>query len=577
MIVIPPGASTMTPASPVRARARQILLLTMIASALSGHTTAQSAARRPAVEREPVDLDAIYRIKDEGFQRSRAMETLSFLSDVHGPRLTNSPGMRAAAEYARKYMTEIGLTNPRFEAWGPFGRGWANERTSVHVVSPQPWVALAYPKAWTPGTKGTLTGEAVAVSIERDEDFAKHKGTLKGRFVLLSPERDVQRLAEPQAARYTDQDLADLARQPVGPTRFARPRSPQTPPAPDATPGSPDARRGATPAQTEFRRRRMTFLMDEGALAIVESSPGDRGDAGAVRVQGPRPGEGSRNPQDPAVLPQIVLAGEHYNRIVRTLKRKVPVTLEVNVQNRFHDQDLMSFNVLADLPGTDKADELVLLGAHFDSWHTGTGATDNAVSCAVVMEAMRILKAAGLQTRRTVRAALWTGEEQGLLGSRAYVKEWLADRETMQLKPGHAKLAAYFNQDNGAGGYRGIYLQGNEAAAPIFEAWMEPFHNLGMTTLAIRPTSGTDHIAFDAVGLPGFQFVQDPLDYDARTHHTNLDLYDRVPPDDVMKNAVILASFAYHAANREERLPRKPLPKPQPVQPGPATPTSGQY
>jgi Zn-dependent M28 family amino/carboxypeptidase len=288
-----------------------------------------------------------------------------------------------------------------------------------------------------------------------------------------------------------------------------------------------------------------------------------------VNVQGPGPGEGSRELNAPTVVPQVVLAGEHYNRILRTLNNKIPVTLEVNVQNKFYDADLNSFNIVGEIPGGHKADEIVMLGSHFDSWHAGTGATDNGVSCAVVMEAMRILKASGLKMRRTVRAALWTGEEQGLLGSRAYVKEHFADRETMQLKPEHEKLAAYFNQDNGGGAYRGVYLQGNEAVAPIFEAWMKPFHNLGMTTLTIRPTSGTDHLAFDAVGLPGFQFVQDPMEYSTRTHHTNLDLYDRVLPEDVMKNAVIMASFVYHAANRDEKLPRKPLPKPQRV---PATP-----
>jgi hypothetical protein len=502
---------------------------------------------------ERVDLDAIYRIKEEGLQRSRAMETLAFLTDVHGPRLTNSPGMRAAAEYAKKYMTEIGLTNARFEAWGPFGRGWANERTSVQITAPQTWAAIAYPKAWTPGTNGPVSGEAVAAPIEREEDFEKFKGKLKGKFVMLAPLREIKLLFEAPGRRYTDSDLVDLQKQDV------------------AQRGQFAGRPGFGAAGAEFRRKRMAFLMAEGALAILDPSPGTRGDSGSVNVQGPSQGEGSRNLNDPPVLPQIVLAAEHYNRILRTLTHKVPVTLDVNVQNRFYDEDLHVFNVLADIPGGDKADEIVMLGSHFDSWHGGTGATDNAVSCAVVMEAMRILKASGLKMRRTVRAALWTGEEQGLLGSRAYVKEHFADRETMQLKPGHAKLAAYFNQDNGGGAYRGVYLQGNEAVAPIFEAWMKPFANFGMTTLTIRPTGGTDHLSFDAVGLPGFQFVQDPMEYSTRTHHTNLDLYDRVLPEDVMKNAIVMASFVYHAANRDEALPRKPLPKPSPQRP-PGTP-----
>jgi carboxypeptidase Q len=522
-----------------------LALAAVLAAPLAGQTVATD---------EKVDFDAIFRIKDEGFQRPKAMEALSYMTDVHGPRLTNSPGMRASAEYVKKYLASIGLTNPRFEAWGPFGRGWANERIAVHVTSPQTYPLIAYPKAWTPGTKGLVTGEAVAMTLEKEEEFAAQKGKLKGKFVLMQPIREVKALFEPPAKRYSDEQLAELSQLRIGPRR-----------------GPFTGRGPGNPAQTEFRKKRMSFLLSEGAIAIIEPSPGDRGDSGAVRVQGPAMGEGSRDPKGPPVLPQIVVAAEHYNRILRTLEKKIPVTIEANVQNKFYDDDLQSFNIVAELPGTDKADEVVMLGAHFDSWHAGSGATDNAVSCAVVMEAMRILKASGLKTRRTVRMALWTGEEQGLLGSRAYVTEHFADRQTMTLKPGHGKLAAYFNQDNGSGAYRGLYLQGNEAVRPIFHAWMEPFRNLGMTTLTMNPTSGTDHLSFDAVGLPGFQFIQDPLEYDARSHHTNLDLYERVQSDDVMKNAVIMASFAYHAANREQPLPRKPLPKPQPPAPQPTS------
>jgi Zn-dependent M28 family amino/carboxypeptidase len=258
------------------------------------------------------------------------------------------------------------------------------------------------------------------------------------------------------------------------------------------------------------------------------------------------------------------MSAEHYGRIWRMLEKKVPVRLEMDIQNKFFDQDLNSFNIVAEIPGTDKADEVVMLGAHFDSWHTGTGATDNAAGSAVMMEAMRILKATRLRMRRTVRLALWTGEEEGLLGSRAYVTKHFADRADMVLKPEHSKLSGYFNVDNGTGAIRGVYLQGNEAIAPIFQAWMQPFKNIGMTTLTIRGTGGTDHQSFDAVGLPGFQFIQDPIEYDSRTHHSNMDVYERIQAADMMKDAVIVASFAYHAANRDERLPRKPLPAPQP-------------
>jgi carboxypeptidase Q len=261
----------------------------------------------------------------------------------------------------------------------------------------------------------------------------------------------------------------------------------------------------------------------------------------------------------------VTLAVEHYGRIWRTLEKKIPVTLTMDIENRFFDHDLNAFNVIAELPGTDKADELVMLGAHFDSWHSGTGATDNAAGSAIMLEAMRILKASGVKLRRTVRIGLWGGEEQGLLGSKAYIKAHFGDPESMQLKPDHAKLAGYFNVDNGTGAIRGVYLQGNEAVAPIFQAWMEPFKNLGMTTLAIRNTGGTDHLSYDAVGLPGFQFIQDEVEYDTRTHHSNMDVYERIQPQDLMRNAVIVASFVYNTANREEKLPRKPLPKPQPT------------
>jgi Zn-dependent M28 family amino/carboxypeptidase len=267
---------------------------------------------------------------------------------------------------------------------------------------------------------------------------------------------------------------------------------------------------------------------------------------------------------DAPVPTQIVLAVEHYGRIVRTLEKDLPVTLEVNIENAFHDDNPNAFTIVGEIPGSDRADEIVMLGAHFDSWHTGTGATDNAAGAAVMLEVMRILEATGLRMRRTVRIGLWTGEEQGLQGSRAYVTEHFADRQTMALKPEHRRLSAYFNLDNGTGAVRGVYLQGNEAVAPIFREWMAPFANLGMTTLAIRGTGGTDHTSFDAVGLPGFQFIQDPLEYDSRTHHSNMDVYERVQREDLIKNAAIIASFVYHTANRDELLPRKPLPAPSP-------------
>lgn len=485
---------------------------------------------------EPVDLDAIYRLKDEGFERSRIMDTLSHLTDLHGPRLTNSPTMHRAAEWVRERMKSYGVDNVRFEDWGYFGRGWANERTSVHVTSPTTWPVVAFSKAWAPGTNGPVVADAIAAPLVTDADLERAKGTLAGKWVLLSPRRPVPSLFTAPARRLTDADLTTLSTEVVAPTAAAA---------------------NGTAAEA-FRRKRMAFLVSEKVAGIVEVSPGDRGDNLTVRVQGPMTGEGTRDPKDPPPLPHLVVAAEHYHRMLRLLDLKQRVTLDVNIDNTFYDDRLTTYNIVAELPGTDRADEIVLLGAHFDSWHSGTGATDNAASSAVVMEAMRILKATGVRLRRTVRMVLWTGEEQGLLGSRAYVKAHFGDRATGAFLPEYGKVAAYFNQDNGAGGYRGIYLQGNEAAAPIFEAWMRPFNNLGMNTLSIRSTAGTDHLAFDELSLPGFQFIQDPMDYGTWTHHTQQDLYERVNAQDSIKNAVILASFVYHAANRAEPLPRKP-------------------
>jgi carboxypeptidase Q len=520
---------------------------------------------RDVVGVENVDLDAIHRIKEEGFSRSKVMDIASYLTDVHGPRLTGSPQLRAAAEYAVKALTEMGLSNAHLESWGPFGRGWSQEHFEAHVVSPQKYTLVGYPRAWTPGTNGKVTGEAVMVTLARDEDLQTWKGKLKGKFVLLTPPRDAAAPFTAAAKRLTDTDLADLAKESEpgrGPTRAMGGGQPQqagqqqqpTPlyvSPPDPAGGAPE-RPGNERA---FATRRMKYLIDEGVLAVLE--PG-RGDAGLFIVSS----GGPRDAKEPPVLPQVVLAIEHYGRLARTLSRKVPVTIEMDVRNRFWDKDVNSFNVIAEIPGTDKRDEVVMLGAHLDSWHSGTGATDNAAGSAAAMEAVRILKASGVKLRRTVRVGLWTGEEQGLLGSRAYVKAHFADRQTMKVRPEHARFSSYFNLDNGTGAIRGIYAQSNDAAVPLFEQWVAPLRNMGVTTVSPRNTGGTDHLSFDSVGLPGFQFIQDPMDYDSRTHHTNVDTYERLQPADMMKNAVVMAIFAYDAANRPDKLPRKPLPKP---------------
>ena len=555
---------------------RSVVLATLVTTSAIG-----LAAQRPATtDRQPpkpaaaqlppvtvaseprpdiADLDAIFRIKDEGLQRSEVMDTAWYLTDVYGGRLTNSPGMRAAADWAVTRLNGWGLANVQKAAWGPFGRGWVNDRIVISEVAPLSGSIPAFARAWTPGTSGQVAGDVLLVVIDREEDFKLWEGKLSGRIILTQNPATVPALFTPIGRRYTEQELRDLDSQPVP---APRPVTEPLPPAPAPAPGTPPTAPPVTPSTTPptppapFATRRMRFFAQQGVAAIIEPGTG-RSDHGASLVSGP---SANRDVKEPAVPPQVVIATEHYNRLARLLLRKQRVALEVNVQNRFIDDTLDSFNIVAEIPGTDKADEIVMLGAHFDSWHSGTGATDNAAGSAVMMEAMRILKKTGLRMRRTVRLALWTGEEQGLLGSAAYVKDQFADRDTMALKPAHAKFSGYFNMDNGTGAIRGIYLQGNEAIRPVFERWMQPFRDLGMTTLTIRNTRGTDHTSFDDVGLPGFQFVQDPIEYNAHTHHTNMDVFDRLQGEDLMKNAVIIASFVYHTANRDEVLPRKPLP-----------------
>ena len=487
---------------------------------------------------EPVDTAAVNRIKAEGLgDRSQVMEIASWLTDVYGPRLTNSPMQKKGADWALAKFREWGLANARLEPWGPFGRGWTSERFSLQVRSPSPFTAIAYPLAWTPGTSGRVTGEAVLVIADSVADLEQYRGKLRGRFVLVDRPRDVRPSTEPLATRYTDAELA----------RLAEPEPPR-----ERGPGAQGDFRARMQRAQEVARARMRFLAAEGALGVLRQS---RGDGGTVFVQG----GGSREPSADMsqYVPEVMVAVEHYGRIARALQKGVPVAIALEAENRFHP-DTMSFNVLAEIPGTDPRlkDEVVMIGAHFDTWHGGTGATDNAAGSAVMMEAMRLIRAAGLRPKRTIRIGLWTGEEQGLLGSRAYVERHYLGEGTAR-PPEHARFSGYFNVDNGTGKIRGVYLQGNEGVRPVFEAWMRPFRAMGMTTLTSRNTGGTDHLAFDYVGLPGFQFIQDDVEYDTRTHHSNMDTFERLQPDDMRHNAVVVASFAYLAANRAERLPRK--------------------
>ncbi|HWQ03104.1 MAG TPA: M20/M25/M40 family metallo-hydrolase [Candidatus Nitrosotenuis sp.] len=509
-------------------------------------------APEPAPPPDAVDYDALYKIKEQGLRNSEVMEILSWLTDVHGARLTGSPQIKAAGDWAVGKLKEWGLQNARLEPWGPFGRGWINERFYMMVREPVPFPVIGYARAWTPGTSGQVTCDAEIVTINTEADIEKYKGKLKGKCILTRPPREVRASFTPLAERFTDQQLADMATQPI-------------PTGPQPRPGQPPAQPQLTPQQQaqlaafQLRPKINQLFVNEGIAVWLDFS--NVGDGGTVFVSA----GGSQNPQAPPAPPQAVLTVEHYGRIWRVLQKKVPVKMEVNIENKFYEQDLNGFNVIADLPGTDKADEWVMIGAHFDSWHTGTGTTDNGIGSAVMMEVMRILKASGVKLRRSVRIGLWGGEEQGLLGSRAYVRDVFAESTTDEppkwnVKPPHAKFSAYYNIDNGTGKIRGVYLQGNESVRPIFQTWMEPFKDMGMTTLTIRNTGGTDHLAFDGVGLPGFQFIQDEVEYDTRTHHSNMDVYERAQEADVKQIATIVAAFVYHTANRQQLLPRKPMP-----------------
>jgi hypothetical protein len=507
---------------------------------------------------DKADLAAIYKIKDEGLNRSQVMDVLSYLTDVYGPRLGGSPNIRKAGEWVQKKLTEWGLANVHAEPY-EYGRSWELKRFQAHMIEPTYAPLIAFPKAWTPGTSGLVRGEAIRVDIGAEADIEKYRGKLKGMFVLTQPAQDLSPHFTPDAKRYTDEDLAGLVMMPEPGQRRGR-----------FGPGGFPGR--------DLIRKVNEFYVSEGVAAVLD--PG-RGDDGTIFVAG----GGSRAKDAPPVPPQVTLAAEHYNRICRILDKKIKVTLEIEVQADFLSQDLNDFNILAEFPGTDKKDELVMVGGHFDSWQAGTGAADNAIGCVVAMEAVRILKDAGLKPRRTIRVALWGGEEGGLVGSRAYVSQHFASRPTppanlergseefrkwmqanagapLTLKPEYAKLSGYFNYDNGTGKIRGIYLQGNEELRPIFTAWLAPFADMGATTVTIRNTGGTDHQSFDGVGLPGFQFIQDEIDYGSRVHHSNMDVYDRIVRADVMQSAVIIASFVYHTAMRDALLPRKPMPKP---------------
>jgi len=529
-----------------------------------------------------VDYDMVSRIRDEGISRSQVMETVAHLTDVIGPRLTGSPAMRKANDWTKDRLQSFGLQNARLESWGPFGRGWSFDHANVRMIAPLSAPLLALPKAWTPSTNGAVRAKALRAKIETEEDMEKWRGKLAGALVFLSAPRELLAPEKALFSRYSNDQLEDLE-------RFAIPRAGEDP---ERRPGQPPVDREAQRKRYLFQQKLREYLVAEKAAAAVEIS--DR-DGTVIWVTG----GGSRYADENPGVPSLVMAAEHYNRVCRLLDKKVEVELEVDVKAQFHDGDETAWNTIAEIPGTDKNPEVVMIGAHLDSWHAGTGATDNAAGSATAMEAVRILQALGVKPKRTIRIALWSGEEQGLLGSRAYVSQHFAsrpeptdpkearlprflrpERGPLTVKPEHARLYAYFNLDNGTGKIRGVYTQQNAGAAPIFEAWLKPFADLGARAVTQRNTSGTDHLSFDRVGLPGFQFIQDQADYPTRTHHTNLDVYDRLQREDLIQASVVMASFVYHAAMREGPFPRKALPKDSPSPaptPAPAEEASGAH
>jgi hypothetical protein len=526
------------------------------------------------IAQERVDLNVIHKIKAAelgagggmfgggggGRGPSRVMDIVYSLTDRYGPRLTNSPQFRAAGQWAAGQLKEWGLSNIQLEKWSSDMPGWQCTYFAGSMVEPVYQALIGAPVAWTGGTNGAVTGEAILAEIQTPADMDKFHGKLNGKIVLTSPVLEIPFPTTALARRYTVAELAELVPE-IIPSGGRGGRGGR---------GGPGQPQMTMEERQAFQGRMRTYLKDEGVLLTVTATA--RGESGTLFGGGAQ--TSTRNPNGTSTRvpletltssqPQVSITAEHYNRIARLLEHNVPVKLQFDIRTQF-DPNTDSFNVIAEIPGNAKKDELVMVGGHFDSWHYGTGATDNAAGSAVSMEVMRILKSLNLKMDRTVRMALWSGEEQGLLGSRAYVKEHFADPAAMKPTAEHDRLSGYFNIDNGTGRIRGVYLQGNEMMRPVFEAWFAALKDMTEGVVTIRNTGGTDHQSFDAVGLPGFQFIQDPMDYDTRTHHSNMDVYDRIQQGDMEQMAVIEAAIVYNAATRPDKLPRKELPAPQPA------------
>jgi Peptidase family M28 len=527
-----------------------------------------SSYEQPQPARETIDYTMYDRIRDEGLHHSHVMEFASALMDGIGPRLTGSPNLHRANDWTRDQLTAMGCVNAHLEDWGEFGMGWQQLNTWVRMSSPDTAVFIAQAAPWSPATNGAVNGAALWMDAKKEEDLDKYKGKLEGKIILLGDMREVKPLDKPLFERMDEKDLAKIAEYSATPDR-------------DYQQFLQDLLK-----RRELQEKIVKFMVAEHAVAVILPSRDGRnggGSGGTIFDDGSL--GAYRHERDHALpLPVVVMAIENYGRVYRLLKAHVPVNIEMNVDTRFTGDHEHGFDTIAEIPGSDPKlkDEVVMVGGHLDSWAAATGATDNGAGTVVAMEVMRILNALQVKPRRTIRIGLWTGEEQGLFGSIGYVKqhfgfvplstapdqvklpEWLRKPAgPLVLKPEQQKISGYFNVDNGSGKILGVYLQENIAETPIFAQWIEPLKDLGVTAISVRNTEGTDHESFDAVGIPGFQFIQDKLDYGTRTHHSNMDTYERLQPGDLAQAATVEAIFVYNTAMRDQMLPRKPLPHPE--------------
>ena len=491
---------------------------------------------------QEVDASMMQKIREEGLQHSKVMDIAFNLTDKNGSRLANSEGYMRAANYAKETLSGWGVENSRLEAWGEFGKGWDLEKMYLAITAPYYKPLLAWPKTWTAGTKGLKKAGVIVVDAKDSATVVSYKGQLKGKLIIIDQATPYKQSFKADAVRYTDEELEKMAAatmQPSRPIDTAQQRRMR----------EQMSRSGGARALSILKE----MAKEEGAVGMLTSAP--RNHDGTIFSQG----GGSYKAADAENFLDMAMGIEDYNTILRLAKSGTEVNMEAEVKTKFQTKDLQGYNVIAEIPGTDPTlkEEVVMIGAHLDSWQAGTGATDNAAGSSVMMEVMRILKATGAQPKRTIRIGLWSAEEQGLLGSRGYVKKTFMDPTTNTPNAAHEKFAGYFNIDNGTGKVRGIYLQGNEQCGPIFKSWLAPFNDLGAKTVTISNTGGTDHQSFDGVGLPGFQFIQDPIEYDTRTHHSNMDVYEHLSEDDLKQIATIVAAFAYNTAQRDEKLPRK--------------------